>query len=147
MARLSTALLALLWVCTPAAQADTPTPPEMLLAEVYHAQIDVTQYWISEKYDGVRAQWDGHALRFRGGGLVPAPAWFTAALPPEPLDGELWLGRNQFDALSALVRTRTPKEADWRQVRYLIFELPSAPGDFSTRLQRLTALVAQAKVP
>lgn len=147
MAGLKHTLLALLLSINPAWADTPPAAPAMLLAEVYSTQIDVTQYWISEKYDGVRAQWDGHTLRFRGGGVVPAPAWFTAALPPVPLDGELWLGRNRFDALSALVRTHTPKDADWQQVRYLVFELPGAPGDFSTRLQRLTALVTHAKVP
>ena len=71
----------------------------MLLAEVYAAGVDVTQYWVSEKFDGVRAQWDGRTLRFRGGGVVPAPAWYTANFPAQPLDGELWIGRDQFDAL------------------------------------------------
>ncbi|MHB1352569.1 MAG: hypothetical protein ACYC5S_04920 [Thiobacillus sp.] len=47
--------------------------PPMLLAKVYAADVDVTQDRGREKFDRVRAQWDGHALRFRGGG-VPAPA-------------------------------------------------------------------------
>lgn len=33
----------------------SPAAPAMLLAEGYTADIDVTQYWVSEKYDGVRA--------------------------------------------------------------------------------------------
>ena len=96
----------------------------MLLAEVYAADVNVTQYWASEKFDGVRAQWNGRSLRFRGSGIVPAPAWFTANFPAVPLDGELWIGRDQFDALSGTVRKVEPLDAEWRQVRYLIFELP-----------------------
>ncbi len=119
----------------------------MLLAEVYAADVDVTQYWVSEKFDGVRAQWDGHALRFRGGGRVPAPAWFTAGFPATPLDGELWIGRNQFDAISGTVRKLEPVDAEWRQVKYLIFELPGADGDFSARVLQMQTLVAQAGVP
>ena len=127
--------------------AHADAPPAMLLAETYVAGIDVSRYWVSEKFDGVRAQWDGQTLRFRGGGVVPAPAWFTASFPPVPLDGELWIGRGQFDALSGTVRKLEPVDAEWRQVRYLIFELPDALGDFSARIQYLKTLIAQAGVP
>ena len=34
-------------------------PPAVLLAENYQVGIDVSQYLISEKYDGMRAIWDG----------------------------------------------------------------------------------------
>ena len=135
------------WVPHPAWGDTPPAAPAMLLAEIYAADIDVTQYWVSEKFDGVRAQWDGRALRFRGGGIVPAPTWFTANFPAVPLDGELWIGREQFDRLSGTVRRIEPVDAEWRQVRYLIFELPGAAGDFSSRVRQMQALVAQAAVP
>lgn len=140
--------LALSLLGTHPAWADSPaTAPAMLLAEVYQSHIDVTRYWVSEKFDGVRAQWDGHTLRFRSGGVVPAPAWFTADFPHVPLDGELWIARDQFDRLSGTVRRIEPVDAEWRQVRYLIFELPDAAGDFSTRIQQMQAYVSQANVP
>ncbi len=119
----------------------------MLLAEVYVAGVDVSEYWVSEKFDGVRAQWDGHTLRFRGGGVVPAPAWYTANFPAQALDGELWVGRDQFDALSGTVRRIEPVDAEWRQVRYLVFELPGASGDFSARVRHMRAIVAEAGIP
>ena len=125
----------------------SPAAPAMLLAEGYTADIDVTQYWVSEKYDGVRAQWDGYTLRFRGGGRVPAPAWYTVNFPAVPLDGELWIARGQFDALSGIVRRLDPVDAEWQQVRYLVFELPGAAENFSTRIQHMQALVTQAAVP
>lgn len=124
-----------------------PAAPAMLLAEVLTADVDVTQYWVSEKFDGVRAQWDGYSLRFRGGGIVPAPAWFTAPFPAVPLDGELWIGRGQFDALSGAVRRSEPVDAEWQQVRYLVFELPGAAGEFSARIQQMQAYVEQAAAP
>ncbi len=126
--------------------ADAPPAPAMLLAETYASGIDVSQYWVSEKFDGVRAQWDGKTLRFRGGGVVPAPAWFTANFPVAPLDGELWIARDAFDALSGTVRKLEPVDAEWRQVRYLIFELPGAAGDFSARVRHMNTLIAQAGV-
>lgn len=119
----------------------------MLLAEVYAAGVDVTQYWISEKFDGVRAQWDGSALRFRGGGIVPAPPWFTADFPAVPLDGELWIARDRFDTLSGTVRKLEPVAAEWRQVHYLVFELPGAAGDFSDRIRQMQLLIEEAAVP
>ncbi|MHB1214784.1 MAG: DNA ligase [Thiobacillus sp.] len=135
------------WLPQPAWSDSPPAAPAMLLAEVYAANIDVTQYWVSEKFDGVRAQWDGRTLRFRGGGSVPAPAWFTAGFPAQPLDGELWIGRDQFDALSGTVRKIEPADAEWRQVRYLIFELPAAAGNFSERIRLMQEIIAQAGVP
>ncbi len=146
LSRILSALWLALWMlASPPAWSDTAPP--MLLAEVYAADVDVTQYWVSEKFDGVRAQWDGHTLRFRGGGRVPVPAWFTANFPATPLDGELWISRGRFDALSGTVRKIEPVDAEWQQVRYLVFELPGATGDFSTRVQQIRTLVAQAGVP
>jgi DNA ligase-1 len=137
--------LALLLPALHPASADPP--PAMLLAEVYGADVEVSQYWVSEKFDGVRAQWDGRTLRFRGGGRVPAPAWFTAGFPAQPLDGELWIGRDRFDELSGTVRKIEPVDTEWRQVRYLVFELPGAAGDFSARVRQMQTLVDQAGVP
>ena len=100
-----------------AAWAEAPAPeaaPALLLAQDAPAGIDPGGYLVSEKYDGVRAVWDGRALRFRSGRAVAAPAWFTARLPNRPLDGELWLGRRQFDALSAAVRRQAPRDDEWR---------------------------------
>ena len=144
---LSALWLALVLAIQPAWSDTPPDAPAMLLAEVYASDVDPSQYWVSEKFDGVRAQWDGRALRFRGGGLVPAPAWFTANFPALPLDGELWIARGRFDALSGTVRKIEPVDAEWRQVRYLIFELPGAAGDFSERVQQMRAIVARAGVP
>lgn len=121
--------------------------PGVLLANVYGDHLDPRLYLASEKFDGVRALWDGRALRFRSGRPVPAPAAFTAALPPAPLDGELWLGRGRFDALSGIVRSEAPDGAAWRQVHYQVFELPGAEGSFAQRAQRIRDVVAQSAMP
>ncbi|MHB1400874.1 MAG: DNA ligase [Thiobacillus sp.] len=135
------------WLPHPAWSDAPPPAPAMLLAEVYAADLDLAQYWVSEKFDGVRAQWDGRTLRFRGGGSVPAPAWFTAGFPAQPLDGELWIARDRFDALSGTVRKTEAVDAEWRQVRYLVFELPGAAGDFTSRVGQMRQLVAQVNLP
>ena len=78
---------------------------------------------------------------------MQAPAWFIAGLPAIPLDGELWAGRGRFERLSGMVRKAVPVDAEWRDVRYMIFELPEAPGDFSSRATRIREVVTQARQP
>lgn len=130
----------------PAALA-APVAPPLLLAEVLRGDVALADYWVSEKLDGARALWDGQSLRFRSGRPVPAPAWFIAALPPEPLDGELWLGRGRFAELSGIVRRQQPRDDEWRQVRFMVFEQPDGAGSFTERVERLKAIVARAGVP
>jgi DNA ligase-1 len=145
MSRLLHSLLLGLALTLPA-YATVEAPP-ILLANVYRGQEDVSRYLASEKLDGVRAIWDGRILLFRSGKTIHAPAWFTAGLPKVPLDGELWIGRGQFERVSGIVRHETPDDADWRTVRYMIFELPGAPGTFRDRSEEIRRLVREANVP
>lgn len=132
--------------CGAALAGVAATPPALArealplpLALEAPADADPAGYLVSEKFDGVRAVWDGQTLRFRGGGVVAAPAWFRAALPPHPLDGELWMGRGQFEALSAAVRRQQPRDAEWRRIRYQVFELPAGAARFDVRSGELAA--------
>ena len=121
--------------------------PPILLANVLGPHIDVTQYLVSEKFDGVRAIWDGKTLRYRSGRDVPAPAWFISKLPLTPLDGELWLARRKFDELSGMVRKTTPVDEEWQRITYMVFELPDAPGTFEQRYGKIREIVAAANWP
>ena len=120
---------------------------QILLAQVYKSGIDVSQYLVSEKYDGVRALWDGKSLHTRAGRLIAAPAWFTKDFPNTSLDGELWIARGQFDAVSGAVRKDKPIDAEWRGITYMVFELPNAAGTFETRAKRIQEIVDLAKIP
>lgn len=122
-------------------------PPAILLANVYREQVDVSRYLVSEKLDGVRAIWDGQALRFRSGKTIHAPDWFVAGLPKQALDGELWIARGHFERVSGIVRREVPDDAGWREVRYMIFELPGAPGTFRQRAEQMLLIVNQGNVP
>ncbi len=148
MCRLRAFVAVLTLLCTyPVAAVDASrVAPSIVLAEIYRANINPADYLISEKYDGVRAIWDGRELRFRSGNRVNAPDWFVASLPSEALDGELWLGRGKFAELSGIVRKAEPVDAEWRQIRYMIFELPGAKGTFSERAERIATLVASRNV-
>ena len=120
--------------------------PALMLATKYHQDIDVGDYWVSEKLDGVRARWDGSNLVSTGGYHFAAPSWFTGGFPPESLDGELWIGRGQYEEVSAVVRKMTPHDG-WKQVRLMVFDLPQHKGAFTQRLQSMRQLVEQSASP
>jgi DNA ligase-1 len=124
--------------------AQLPAATGALLANVASADIDPASYLVSEKYDGVRGLWDGQTLRTRAGNVIAAPAWFIARLPKQALDGELWIGRGQFEKLSGFVRKTTPQDAEWRQIKYMVFELPNAPGTFAERYEQIKRIITQA---
>ena len=121
-------------------------PPQLTLANTYQKGVDVKRYWVSEKFDGVRAYWDGKHLISRQGNIIHAPGWFLAQLPDStPLDGELWMGRGEFELLSGIVRRDKPKDSAWRSISYRIFDLPSSKMIFSRRLIRMQELFAKTK--
>ena len=122
-------------------------PAKVPLANVYQQGAPLADYWVSEKLDGVRAYWDGERLWSRRGNPFQAPDWFVSDFPPQPLDGELWLGRGHFAQLSGIVRTVRPVDADWRAVRFMVFDLPLVDQTFDQRLPRLRELVSQAGSP
>ena len=127
-----------------AGAADAPT---LLLASVYRPSLDLQDYWVSEKYDGVRGYWDGQRLRTRGGEPITPPAWFTAGWPSTALDGELWVGRGQFAQAQSTVRQISASDDAWRQIRFMVFDLPAHPGSFDARWPALQATVARIRQP
>lgn len=141
---LAIALLALCGSAAPAADA-----PPVQLAETYHLgePLDLSAYLVSEKYDGIRAWWDGRQLLTRSGQVIASPPWFTTHLPSTALEGELWAGRGQFEAASGTVRKKIPDDAQWRKLRYMVFDLPRHPGRFAERLEALQAAVSAAGDP
>ncbi|MCK4706192.1 MAG: DNA ligase, partial [Gammaproteobacteria bacterium] len=129
-----------------AADADK-VKPDLLLANIYSSEIQLQNYWVSEKLDGVRAFWNGKNLISRQGNIFQAPEWFTSVLPEVALDGELWLRRDEFERVSGLVRRDSPNETDWREVKFMIFDLPNHAGVFDQRLDRLKIIIAEINAP
>ena len=127
-----------------ASSTDQQTP-SLLLANIYQPGISLEDYWVSEKLDGVRAYWNGTHFVSRQGNVFHAPEWFTGVLPEMALDGELWLGRGEFERLSGLVRRRSPDDASWLGVKFMIFDLPGHTGVFDERLKRLKEIVTAIK--
>ncbi len=132
---------------TPAkAAAEDKAAPPLLLAETWDNETDLTGWWMSEKLDGVRAYWDGSQFLSRQGNRYHAPDWFTAGLPKEPLDGELWLGRKKFQRTVSIAR-RQDKSDLWKELRFVVFDAPCQGGDFEARLVFLRQFVKRHASP
>ncbi|MCA9110355.1 MAG: DNA ligase [Planctomycetaceae bacterium] len=124
------------------AKSKTEGPP-LLLAHRWENDIDLTDWWMSEKLDGVRAYWDGEKLLSRQGNEYHAPKWFIESLPKTPLDGELWMDRKAFQKTVSIVR-RQDKSDQWKQIRYVLFDAPAMEATFEERLQFVEETVADA---
>lgn len=134
------AWLACIWCFVAVARAGTP--PALELVDVYHDGVDLSRYWVSEKFDGVRGYWDGQHLWTRGGERVRAPDWFTRDWPDVPMDGELWVGYGKFTRASTIVRSAGPDDPAWHEISYRVFDLPAHGGDFDHRVPAIRRVVA-----
>lgn len=103
----------------------------LLLAHNYDGSQNVHQWWCSEKLDGVRAFWDGSTFRSRAGNTFHVPQFFFDKLPKtHHLDGELFLGRGDFQLCVGTVKKHKPVEAEWRRLKYCVFDvIPRSGGD------------------
>lgn len=120
--------------------------PALLLAETWDGELDPTDWWLSEKLDGVRAWWDGKQFWSRQGNRYHAPDWFTARLPNTPLDGELWLARGAFQRTVSIVR-RQDATPHWRDIRFRIFDAPGTKEPFEQRLEYLADTFSRLRHP
>ena len=108
---------------------------EPMLPQTYSEQYEVNGWLMSEKLDGVRGYWDGKNLYSKNGNpLSPLPE-FLDELPPFALEGELWGGRDSFEQTVSITRQQQP-HTGWRQLKFAIFDVPQAPGGFTTRIEK-----------
>ena len=121
--------------------------PAIELATLYHQNIDVKEYFVSEKLDGIRGYWDGKQLISRQGNLFHAPKWFVKNFPDTPLDGELWIARQSFEKVSSVVRSKKGDLQRWKEVSFMIFDLPHSNKPFSGRLAELKIVINKANSP
>jgi DNA ligase-1 len=113
---------------------------------VYERDRDVAGWLMSEKLDGVRAYWDGRRLWSRSGAPLHPPAEFTRNFPDFPVEGELWGGRRTFEKTVGIVKREAPHDG-WQELRFGIFDAPTAPGGFEARLARAEAWLANHPAP
>jgi DNA ligase-1 len=126
--------------------AEATSQPRSMLATNYRSGLNIADYWVSEKLDGVRGRWDGKRLVTRAGQPIAPPAWFTAGWPKVAMDGELWIGRGRFDEVSGIVRAGKADNRAWRRVRFMVFDLPEHGGTFEARVLRMRALLSTTRI-
>lgn len=124
------------------AKPDIEKPP-IQLAIQYTNAINIKNYLVSEKLDGVRARWNGEYLITRGGNIINAPTWFIKDFPASSLDGELWIARNKFDEVSGIVRRSKPDSEQWKKVTFNVFDLPLSTVSFERRYQKMQGIFSQ----
>ena len=94
-------------------------------------------YVMSEKLDGIRALWDGKALKSRSGKKFSVPKCWTQNFPPFALDGELFIARGKFEELLSVVNSTNATCEAWQSVKYFVFDVPKADGTLIERLKTL----------
>ena len=117
-------------------------------------------WYISEKYDGIRAIWDGEKFISRGQKVFTyVPDYFVELMPPGiALDGEIWISRNNFKEVSRIStlkigKSRSQKEIDkiWKgtndnnSVKYMVYDLPNSIQPFETRMKLLEQIISDRK--
>jgi len=114
------------------------------LADSWDGVRDLTGWALSEKLDGMRCLWDGKGGCFsRAGKEVYVPASLCLQLPlGTALDGELWLGRGQFQRAMSIVRRTDRNESAWAPIEYVVYDAPEAPGGIFDRLAAARAALA-----
>lgn len=132
------------------------------LSKILDIENPPINWYISEKWDGIRAIWDGEKFVSRGNNAGNpkvysyVPPYFIELMPPGiALDGEIWIGRGEFSKASRLStlkigRTyKTSKELNalWigkdnvTSVKYKVFDLPNSTQNFEHRYLLLQDLI------
>ena len=106
----------------------------VLLAETLKTQ-DPTNYWWSEKIDGVRGIWTGSQLLTRNNNKIYAPDWFLSQLPTTSLDGELF--STNFTTTLSIVSKKTPITSEWEKITFHVFDIPEIIAPYEQRLNTL----------
>ena len=118
-------------------------------------------WYASEKYDGLRGVWTGKELVARPSKdsttkmwtakvFTTVPSFFQELLPPGvALDGEVWMGRGNFQKVSGLSSLKVTKKntlenitKTWEDVVYKVFDSPSVEGVYEERMAAVSKIMS-----
>ena len=122
-------------------------PPALWLASPYQGNENLTDYWVSEKYDGIRGYWNGQQLLSRSGKALNPPAWFVQGWPSSPFEGELWAGLGQFEQGASVIQQKQAPDSEWRAMRFMVFDASTPSQPFTERIATYHATVKQIGKP
>lgn len=127
----------------------------VMLAHVYDPdkhEKKVANWWMSIKYDGVRGKWNGEEMESRTGKIYTLPDFITEQLEkivdddgePMQLDGEIWFG-NDTQAIASGASRRFDNDPElWKQMTYMIFDMPDTDLIFEDRVKKVGAALKKA---
>lgn len=121
--------------------------PTLWLANSYGGHENLSDYWVSEKYDGVRGYWDGHQLISRSGKAFNPPQWFIEGWPNLPFEGELWAGLGQFEQAASVIQQKQAPDNEWRTLRFMVFDTPAPNKPYTERISLYQGVVSQIGKP
>lgn len=77
-----------------------------------------------------------------------APDFFVKNFPNCQLDGELWTKRDDFHtAVSIVKRQKSSVEDDWKQIRYVVYDIPGLNKPFKDRVKAMEEILAKVDNP
>lgn len=83
----------------------------------------------------------------RNGNRIYFPKYFVENWPNSQFDGELWLERDSFQKLVSITKRQTPDEDAWRNVKYMVFDVPGLNLPFEKRYQRFSNVIDEIQNP
>ena len=92
---------------------------------------------MSEKFDGVRAYWNGQLFISRYGKEISCPSWFIEEIPKDiSLDGELCLGEgSNFELVKAILNSNNENDGiSWKNINYMVFDSPNSNQPYESRM-------------
>lgn len=106
---------------------------------------NIDGWFLSEKLDGVRSIWDTNKFISRNNIEFTSPTWYKNWFPEDtPLDGEFFTKRNDFSGVTSIVRKIVPVDSEWKDVKYMAFDLPADKNPFEVRYEKLKDVVAKS---
>lgn len=111
----------------------------------YHKNLNIGDYWISEKLDGVRGYWTGEKLLTRQGNPIYTPQGYTDNWPKSPLDGELWSNRGEFQRIVSCIRKKIPEPECWKAIKFKVFDLPTSKANFTQRINKIQNIIQHSQ--
>jgi DNA ligase-1 len=117
-----------------------------MLSKHFNTEMDPTGYWASEKLDGVRCIFINGRLMSRNNNIFNAPKWFvdniSQNIPSSViLDGELFTKRGDFAGVMGIVTKKIPIDSEWKQISFVLFDIPSIKDVFEERMKGLKTIV------
>eukprot|EP01114_Cavostelium_apophysatum_P021705 TRINITY_DN7645_c0_g1_i1.p1 TRINITY_DN7645_c0_g1~~TRINITY_DN7645_c0_g1_i1.p1 ORF type:complete len:739 (-),score=144.18 TRINITY_DN7645_c0_g1_i1:253-2469(-) len=100
-----------------------------LLPRFWKREIDPTNWWLSEKVDGLRAYWNGSSFHIRNFKNVAPTETFKSLIPTAPLDGILSFTDGALRDASELT--------DWSKIRFYGLDIPNYEKPFEGRMEDL----------